>query len=211
MTDTVEISLIGAKTYGTLSKVYQKGEPSVVSAAVWEMLRNEVNPASGATLFCLTSELPPEARPLTSNDLSQADLRAAGLMGEIDTGKPVENTLDILKGDTSGSDPEGADPAQFGGTGSDLPPGEVTLEQALAADGDVLDHPSDSNTASTSDQSADDTQDPAQATSDAPAADTAPADTTADTPAADTTATTTSTVDVAPKGVTIKRGGKVTV
>jgi hypothetical protein len=119
-----EISLVGAKTYGTLTTVFQEGQPAVVTADVWEMLKQEVNPATGAILFCLTEFLP-EKPVNTSPDITSADLRSVGL-GEIDTGsQSVENTLDILK------EPEAGTEELPSGAADDSNPGEVSLADAL--------------------------------------------------------------------------------
>lgn len=91
MSIQVEISLVGAGSYGTLKKVFQKGTPFIVTQEEWRTLRDERNPSTGEKLFCLTSDLPSPATPV----VQASDLVTAGL-GEIDTGSVV-NTLDILK------------------------------------------------------------------------------------------------------------------
>lgn len=125
MTEVFEVSLIGAKTYGTLKTVFQAGEPRTVTSAEWANLRKEVNPATGAEMFCLIKDLPPTSEP-TNPDIAAADLRASGLMGEIDTGA-VQNTLSILDEDKNPTlDDDGEELPKW--APDDAPPGEVTME-----------------------------------------------------------------------------------
>lgn len=125
MNKSLEVSLIGAKTYGTLAAVFQMGTPYLVSPAVWDTLKDEVNPATGEQMFCLTADLPPEPEKVAA-DLNSADLKRSGLLGEIDTGSaPVVNTVAILQ-------EEDELPA---GASDDAPSGEVTVGSVLSDPG----------------------------------------------------------------------------
>jgi len=94
MTDTVEISLVGAKTYGTLTRVFEQDRSYPVTHSAWAELKKEKNIATGAKLFCLTADLPPKV-DTSRGDMQASDLRDSGLSGEVDTGA-VEHTLDSI-------------------------------------------------------------------------------------------------------------------
>lgn len=146
--ERVEISLIGAASYGTLTTVFQKGTPHAVTLAVWEYLKNETNPSTGETLFCLTSELP-EPVSKDSPDITSADLRASGL-GELDTGsQAVQNNLSDMDLEDAPQVPLiDADGEELpSGASDDAPVGETTLTSALGEDASKVD--SDPSTAST--------------------------------------------------------------
>lgn len=118
MIDSVQISLIGAKTYGTLSTVYQAGEPREVTTGEWAKLKVEVNPATGDRLFCLTSDLPP-----VPADLDIEALSLSGLGPELDTGASFSPHREAIQAEEDGDYPRGA---------SDTDPvGEVKLSQLI--------------------------------------------------------------------------------
>ena len=110
MDEQFEVSLVGAESFTTLlmagvppkltTPMFRKGIPATVGKAAWAALQKEVNPGNGATMFCLTSELPPPP-PEESQDLSSADLRRGGGLGESDTGAQAERDLSNI--------PDGAD------------------------------------------------------------------------------------------------------
>ena len=92
MSEKISISLIGAGSYGTLKRVFQKGVSHEVPTDEWLALRGETNPSTGEQLFCLTADLPKDAQKAVET----AALTEAGL-GEIDTGlKPeaLEQTVE---------------------------------------------------------------------------------------------------------------------
>jgi hypothetical protein len=132
MTDAVNIELVGADSYNTLTKGYKKGEVYSVSHEDWETLRSKTAPL-GARLFkettapktvgltpktAITIAHTEEAGP-NSGDLSTADLgnltdeQRAGLApagtGEIDTGLTEGNDEGADEGaKASGSEPSEA-------------------------------------------------------------------------------------------------------
>lgn len=100
---TVQVSLVGASTYATMTQIFTRGTPYVIPQQQWDVLQPEVHPVTGATMFCLTSEI-------ESSKEKEADLVEVGLVdsGELDTGQTIiylngadENTPDLPEKDGS--------------------------------------------------------------------------------------------------------------
>lgn len=89
-TPEIQITLIGAESYTTLTRTYRAGSSYGIRREQWDGLQHERNPATGKILFALTSDVP--AVTVTTSVEPVATGRV--ITGEIDTGMGVSVAVD---------------------------------------------------------------------------------------------------------------------